>query len=69
MLKKTSLQGSTLSGPCMTMGFDPFELPTQGILQKGWDHWHTGSDQKLEAERPGKEATSTNDCLSVLSRQ
>ena len=22
----------------MTMGFDPFELPNSGLLQKGWDH-------------------------------
>ena len=34
MLKKiTGLQGSTLSGPHMTMGFGPFELPTRGLLQ------------------------------------
>ena len=40
MLKKknTGLQGSTLSGPHMTTGFGPFELPTHGLLQKGWDH-------------------------------
>ena len=38
MLKNTGLQGSTLSGPCMTTGFGPFELPTRGLLQKGWDH-------------------------------
>ena len=38
MLKNTSPQGSTLSGPCMTTGFGPFELPTLGLLQKGWDH-------------------------------
>ena len=39
MLKKiTGLQGSTLSGPRMTTGFSPFELPTRGLLQKGRDH-------------------------------
>ena len=38
MLKNTGLQGSTLSGPCMTTGFGPFELPTRGLLQKGRDH-------------------------------
>ena len=38
MLKNTGLQGSTLSGPCMTTGFGPFELPTHGLLQKGQDH-------------------------------
>ena len=41
MLKKiqnTGLQGSTLSGPSMTTGFGPFELPTRGLLQKGRDH-------------------------------
>ena len=41
MLKKnknTGLQGSTLSGPRMTTGFGPFELPTRGLLQKGRDH-------------------------------
>ena len=26
--KNTDLQGTTLSGPCMAMGFGPFELPT-----------------------------------------
>ena len=36
--KNTGLQGSTLSGPRMTMGFGPFELPTHGLRQKGWDH-------------------------------
>ena len=36
--KNTGLQGSTLSGPRMTMGFGPFELPTHGLLQKGRDH-------------------------------
>ena len=36
--KNTGLQGSTLSGPRMTTGFGPFELPTRGLLQKGWDH-------------------------------
>ena len=39
--KSTGLQGSTLSGPHMTMmttGFGPFELPTRGLLQKGRDH-------------------------------
>ena len=29
---------ATLSGPRMTMGFGPFELPTRGLLQKGRDH-------------------------------
>ena len=38
MLKKADLQGSTLSGHCMTTGFGPFELPTRGLLQKGQDH-------------------------------
>ena len=38
MLKNTGLQGSTLSGPCMTTGFGSFELPTCGLLQKGRDH-------------------------------
>ena len=38
MLKNTDLQGSTLSGPCMTTGFVSFELPTRGLLQKGRDH-------------------------------
>ena len=33
--KNTGLQGSTVSGPRMTMGFGPFELPTHGLLQKG----------------------------------
>ena len=33
--KNTGLQGSTLSGPRMTTGFGPFELPTRGLLQKG----------------------------------
>ena len=28
----------TLSGPRMTTGFGPFELPTRGLLQKGRDH-------------------------------
>ena len=36
--KNTGLQGSTLSGPRMTTGFGPFELPTCGLLQKGRDH-------------------------------
>ena len=36
--KNTGLQGSTLSGPRMTTGFSPFELPTRGLLQKGRDH-------------------------------
>ena len=36
--KDTGFQGSTLSGPRMTMGFSPFELPTRGLLQKGRDH-------------------------------
>ena len=30
--KNTGLQGSTLSGPRMTTGFGPFELPTRGPL-------------------------------------
>ena len=30
MLKNTGCQGSTLSGPRMTTGFGPFELPTRG---------------------------------------
>ena len=38
MLKNTGLQGSTLSGPCMTTGFGLFELLTHGLLQKGRDH-------------------------------
>ena len=38
MLKNTGLQGSTLSGPCMSTGFGPFEFPTSGLLQKGRDH-------------------------------
>ena len=38
MLKNTGFQGSTLSGPRMTTGFGPFELPTRGLLQKGRDH-------------------------------
>ena len=33
--KNACLQGSTFSGPRMTMGFSPFELPTRGLLQKG----------------------------------
>ena len=36
--KNTGLQGSTLSGPHMTTGFGPFELPTRGLLQKRRDH-------------------------------
>ena len=36
--KNTGLQGSNLSGPRMTTGFGPFELPTRGLLQKGRDH-------------------------------
>ena len=32
ILKNTGCQGSTLSGPRMTMGFGPFELPTRGLL-------------------------------------
>ena len=35
--KNTGLQGSTLSGPHMTTGFGPTELPTRGLLQKGQD--------------------------------
>ena len=30
MLKNTGCQGSTLSGPRMTICFGPFELPTHG---------------------------------------
>ena len=37
MLKKKILV-FTLSGPRMTTGFGPFELPTRGLLQKGRDH-------------------------------
>ena len=36
--KNTGLQGSTLYDHRMTTGFGPFELPTRGLLQKGWDH-------------------------------
>ena len=36
--KNTGLQGSIISGHHMTTGFSPFELPTRGLLQKGWDH-------------------------------
>ena len=36
--KSAGLQGSTLSGHHMTTGFGPFELPTCGLLQRGWDH-------------------------------
>ena len=36
--KHTGLQGSSLSGPRMTTGFGPFELPTRSLLQKGRDH-------------------------------
>ena len=32
--KNNALQESTLSGPCMTTGFGPFELPTCGLLRK-----------------------------------
>jgi len=35
---KAGLQGSTLSGHCMTTGFGPFELLTCGLQQRGWDH-------------------------------
>ena len=38
VLENTGLQGSILSGSLMTMGFGPFELPTRGLLQRGWDH-------------------------------
>ena len=38
MLKNTGLQETTLSDPRMTTGFDPFELPTRGLLQKGRHH-------------------------------
>ena len=41
-----------------------FPSPVFNCLQ----FWHTASDQKLEVERTGNEATSTNACLSVLSR-
>ena len=37
-IKNTGRQGSILSGPRMTTGFGPFELPTRGLLQKGRDH-------------------------------
>ena len=37
-IKNTGLQGSTLSGPRMTTGFGPFELPSRDLLQKGRDH-------------------------------
>ena len=37
-LKNPDLQGSTLSGHCMTTAFSPIELPTGGLLQKGQDH-------------------------------
>ena len=37
--QKSAGQGSTLSGHRMTTGFDPFELPTCGLLQGGWDHF------------------------------
>ena len=30
--KNTGLQGSTLSGHCMTTGFSPFKHPTCGLL-------------------------------------
>ena len=46
--KNTGLQGSTLSGPRMTTGFGPFELPTRGPLQKGRDH----SPPKVCSEEP-----------------
>ena len=36
--KNTGLQGSTLFGHHITTGFAPFDLPTCGLLQKGWDH-------------------------------
>ena len=36
MLKKK--QVSTLSSHHLTTGFDPFELPTRDLLQKGQDH-------------------------------
>ena len=32
------LQGSTLSGHCMTMGFGPSQLKIRGLLQKGRNH-------------------------------
>ena len=39
MLKNAGLQGSSYPfGHCMTTGFIPFELPTFGLLQRGWDH-------------------------------
>ena len=28
-----------LSNHLKTTGFDPFKLPTRGLLQKGWDHF------------------------------
>ena len=36
MLEKHWLQGTSLSGHHMTMGFGPFEIPTCGLLQKGF---------------------------------
>ena len=33
--KNTGLQGSTLSGPRMTTGFGPFELPTKRVHGTG----------------------------------
>ena len=36
--KNAGLQGSTLSDHRMNAGFGPFELPTCGLLQRGWDH-------------------------------
>ena len=38
MLKNTGLQGSTFSGPRMTMGFDPPKPSTHSPPQKGRDH-------------------------------
>ena len=36
--KNAGLQGSTLYCHCVTTGFNPFELLTCGLLQRGWDH-------------------------------
>ena len=42
--KNSGLLGSTLSGHRMTTSFDPFELPTHGLLQKGRDWRLMGQD-------------------------
>ena len=36
--KNTGLKRSTLCGHHMTTGFDLFELPIRGLLQKGLEH-------------------------------